>query len=165
MQTQGARYHCPKPGHGSRSIAPVDSYIMRLIVARLNQPDIAAGFIPADGAAARQLAEKIAGLQQKRARRQDDYESELIDGRMYKTATDKIDAEIKALDGQRISLGVGREAASILGAANPGAMFANASTERQRLVIDAIATVKLHTGARYSKLFDPETVEVIWKTA
>lgn len=162
--TQSSRYTCPTGGHGSRSIIPVDTYIVELIEARVTTPEVAAAFVPADGVEAKRISTAIADLRARRSRREADYENELIDGLIYKTTTDKLDAQIKRLDNERLALGAGNEAAAILGAAHPGVAFAAASLERKRLLIDAIATVRLHPAPRYSKVFDPMTVEVVWKT-
>ena len=48
-------------------------------------------------------------------------------------------------------------------AADPAEAFRDAPLSTRRAVVDALATVMLGRGSRYSRTFDPETVRVDWR--
>lgn len=164
LTTTGSRYYCPASGHVARTIAPIDNYVMAAIRARLSEPDILQAFTPTDDAEGLRLSSEATRLRDRIATIAADYDSEIIDGARYKIATDKVTAELALIDGVRIRRATSQDAASVLASGDPAAAFDAASLDRQRAVANALVTVKVHPALRGSKIFRPETVEIIWKT-
>ncbi len=86
----GDRYRCPA-GCLTRSQRAIDDLVLATIRARLAWPDLADLITPEESEQARQVGERLRG---RLARIEDDYDRGDIDGRRYKTAAAKVQAEL-----------------------------------------------------------------------
>jgi len=157
VRTHGARYRCA--GHIMRSREPIDRHVLHIIRARLEVGDVTDLLGAPDDARAAELRE---GLHQQRgriARARADYDSELIDGALYRDIKTDAETKISALEAERLTMS-GSECASVLLAADPVAAFDHAGLSVQRALIDALCVVRLHHHPRGRKAFDSTTVQV-----
>ena len=160
----GYRYRC-KDGCCARSGKVVDDFVTGVIEARLSQPDVrdllAAqhdGPSPALLADAQRLRTRLDAIGA-------DYDAGLIDGHRYRTATEKVTAELAEVE-RRIAEASGTSAAAgVLTAPDPAEAFRSASLMRRRAVVDALVEVTLTKAPRGSRTFDPDTVRIEWRAA
>jgi len=157
------RYRCPR-GCFSRSRAHVDEYVLAVVRARLAAArGIASALRTHDDDEARRLTEDARRLRGRLDRIGEDYDAGLIDGARYRTAREKVLAELADVDAARTRLLEPAAAASTLLAADPVAAFDAAPLMVQRAVIEALVVVTLHPGQRGNKTFDPASVAIEWK--
>jgi site-specific DNA recombinase len=105
------------------------------------------------------LSVQIAGLRARLGKIEADYDADLIDGRRFAVATEKVQAELTRAETTRARVAGGEGLGSVLAAKDPAAAFTGAPLGVQRAVLAALATVTLLPAPRGHK-FDPETVRV-----
>lgn len=161
----GSRYRC-KAGCITRSMPVIDDYVLGVVRARLAQPDLRDLLTPADAdESVKQLTAEAERLRDRRRRIESDYDNDLIDGRRYRVATEKVDSELVSVDRQIAARSTVSGAGSLLTAPDPVAAFDAASLMRKRAVLDALCVVTLSRAPRGSRTFDPATVTVEWRTS
>ena len=158
----GNRYRC-RNGCLTRSQRSIDALVTATIRARLARPDLADLITPEESDQARQVGQQLKRLLARLARIEDDYDRGDIDGRRYKVATAKVQAELA--DAQRVQarLSTGSGAATTLLAADPVAAFDSAPLMIRRTVIEALCVVRLTLAPRGRKAFDPDSVRIAWR--
>ncbi|CDQ45691.1 recombinase family protein [Mycolicibacterium neoaurum] len=154
------RYRC-KDKHVNRSQSQVDQYVLDVIAERLRQPDVADLLKPATEDLAPLLVE-VERLRIRLVSVESDYDAGLIDGRRFASANESIRAELAAAQQKMATSNQGATLAELLGSEDPAAEFLTAGIMRQRVVVDSLATVRLHRGTRGSRVFDPQTVQIDW---
>ena len=161
----GNRYRCAA-GCYARSGDPVDAMVEEEILRRLSRADLSKLLVSnaKTGRAAALLAE-TERLGDRLRIIENDYDAGLIDGLRYRTASDKVLADIKAADGERMRLLSGTGPASVLGAPDPALAFRKASLMVKQATIDFLAEITLLPGQQGSKTFQTESVVVAWKHA
>lgn len=152
------RYRC-KERHVNRARGPVDKWVRTVIAARLGREDMADLLAPAEAELAPLLAESER-LHNRLGRIQADYDADRIDGYRYESATGRVRAELAAVERQMGAHSTGAALAEVLNSPDPPAAFLNAGLMAQRAVIDALCVVRLHQGAKHSRRFDENTVDV-----
>lgn len=157
----GGRYRCRNGAHVNRSQGPVDAFVERVVVERLRRPDLADA-LTGDVDTAPLLAE--VEKQKRRLRRaEDDYRNELIDGALYKAIRNEARVALRKAEDALSAATSAAPASSVLAASDPAAAFPVADLRARREVVDVLMTVHLHPGQRYTRTFNPETVEIRWK--
>ena len=156
------RYRC-KQAHVNRSMPQVDSFVRDIIAERLRQPDVADLLTPATEDLT-PLLEESERLRTRLAAVESDYDAGLIDGHRFASAKEFIHAELAGVQQKMAVADRGTALGEVLGSEDPAAEFLAAGIMRQRVVIGALATVRLHRGKRGSRSFDPQTVEIDWAT-
>jgi DNA invertase Pin-like site-specific DNA recombinase len=159
----GGRYRCRAGAHVNRSQRPVDRFVRAVIAKRLSRPDLAGLLTPAP-ASVPPLLEEVERIRKRLARNDDDYDAGYIDGPRYRAARDKGQEELGKAQAALAAAQSGTELASVLTAPDPAEAFLAASLAVQRAVVDMLAVVALAKGVRYSKEFDPTTVDVTWRS-
>lgn len=163
VRTNGPQYWCPVGGHISRRMQPIDDLVLAVARARLARPDVLRAFTTRDDAAAAELNAAADALRARLETIEADYDAGLIDGRRYKTANDRVQAEIKAVQAKRAQLLGNSTVASVLTTGEPVAMFDAASLDTKRAVLDALMTVTIQPRRTRSHSFDPESVVIEWR--
>lgn len=166
VTTTGQRYRCPVGAHVTRTKEPIDNLVLAVLRQYIAGTDRRT-FMPAvgDDTAAR-LQGEVARLLSRIDTVENDYDEGLIDGRRYKTLTDKLRSELSDAEGELSrSTAPGTAAGSILGAPDPAAEFENAGIDRQRAFLSAVLTVRLLHSPRGRKGLDPNTVQFEWNGA
>jgi site-specific DNA recombinase len=159
---QQLRYWCPEGGHVTRSAAPVDDLVLRLVRARLAKPDLRNLLAKPTSKEARQAAEEIRRLRGRLEQTRLDYDNDLIDGARYKAKTAKLQAQLDATEVTQARLMAGSEVAGTLTASDPVAAFDQAPLGAQRAVIAFLMTVRLDPAPR-GRHFSPESVRIDWR--
>lgn len=146
-----------------RSAKPIDDFVLAVIRARLAMPDLADLLAkPADEARSAELAAQRKQLMGRLEQTHRDYDDDLIDGRRYKAKTEKIRAELEAVQRELGKLHRSGGADSVIMAPDPAKAFDNASLDVRRATIELLAKVTLSPGKHGSRTFDPETVKIDW---
>ncbi|MHA6629396.1 recombinase family protein [Pseudonocardia sichuanensis] len=160
----GVRYRCPD-GCVTRSRRQVDAFVLAVVRERLARPDLGDVLPRADTGQARALNDEIRAVRERLARIDQEYDAGLIDGRRYRSASDRARGELLAAESAlaRLAPGVSADAAGVLSAADPVAAFDAAPLMLQRGTIDALITVRLHPSPVGSRTFRPETVNITWR--
>lgn len=160
----GGRYRCPVGGHITRMGASIDTFVTAVIRARLSRPDATDLLAEPDTEAARHLAAEISNRRARLVRIEADYDADLIDGRRYAIAMEKVRAELTTLETTRSRSVGGSAFAAVLGTADPASAFDQAPLGTRRGILDTLATVTLLPAPRGHK-FDPDTVRIEWRAA
>lgn len=158
----GARYRCRDGAHVNRSRGPVDEYVTAVIAARLGAPDLAELLAPVDESTA-PLVEEVDRLRQRLRTNDADYDAGYIDGPRYKAARDRGEDELRRAQEALAAAQSRSTIAAVTSDPDPAEAFRTAPLATRRDVIDALAVVRLTKGTRYSRRFDPETVQIEWK--
>jgi site-specific DNA recombinase len=160
----GVRYRCRAGGHVTRTGASIDALVLAVIRARLARADVVSLLTVPDTDAARALTSQIGGLRARLGKIEADYDADLIDGRRYAVATEKVQAELTKAEKIRARVAGGAGLASVLAAPDPVAAFDGAPLGVKRAVLAALADVILLPAER-GRRFNPETVRVEWRKA
>ena len=157
----GNRYRC-REGCVNRAVGQVDDYVEKAVIARLRRPDIRQRIAPPEVDAAPLVAE-LDTLRARLRQTEADYDADLIDGRRFKSKTERIEAEIAQVNRQLAGSRTGSALAEVLGAADPGAAYTALSLMKRRQIIDALMEVRLNRGVRGRRAFDPDSVSITWR--
>lgn len=156
------RYRC-KEAHVNRSQNQVDQYVLDVVAERLRQADIADLLAPVQ-ADLSPLLEQAEHLRGRLDNIESDYDTGLIDGKRYASARELVLTELAAVQRSMADADRGSALGELLGSPEPATKFLASGTMTQRGIVSALATVRLHPGTRYSKVFDPDTVQIDWLT-
>lgn len=162
VRTNGPRYWCPEGGHVTRAMHSIDRLVLAVVAGRLARPDVADLLATSTESDADDHAKELSAIQARISRFESDYDAGLIDGRRYKAASAKAEAELSALRRKRASSVANSQVAALLSSPNPGDVFLSSPLDIQRAIIGALVIVTLHKALRGSKRFDPETVTFEW---
>ncbi len=159
----GNRYRCAD-GCYSRSGTEIDPFVEAVVAERLARPDLA-DLLTDTGSTARagELLAESRRLRERLTTVEADYDAGLIDGRRYATATEKIGAQLQAVETQRARLLAGAGPAGILTAPSPADAYRSSSLMIRRTTVEYLAEVTLHPAPRGSRTFDPSSVQIEWK--
>lgn len=158
----GNRYRC-RDGCVNRSMGPVDYVVAAVIGDRLARPDLAQ-LLKTSAEDAAPALEAVADRRNRIDAIGADYDAGRIDGVRYEIATQKARAELAAAERRLAKLTTSDALADILTAPSPSDAFRNSTLMSRRAVVDALVTVHLHPGTKYSRTFDPESVQITWRT-
>lgn len=154
-----ARYRCCV----YRAAFPIDEYVVAVTRTRLAAPDLSKLLYRApDEAHMNELRAERDKIQSQMQQFENDYDEGLIDGRRYRTATEKATARLEPIQREMNQMAGGAEGAEVLTAEDPVAAFDAASMDQRRRVIDALMTVTLMPAPRGKTDFDPATVDIAW---
>lgn len=162
VRTNGPRYWCPEGGHVTRAMHSIDRLVLAVVAGRIARPDVADLLATSTKSDADDHAKELSAIQARISRFESDYDAGLIDGRRYKAASAKAEAELSALRRKRASSVANSQVAALLSSPNPGDVFLSSPLDIQRAIIAALVIVTLHKALRGSKRFDPETVTFEW---
>ncbi|GAS90491.1 recombinase family protein [Mycolicibacterium brisbanense] len=141
----------------------VDEFVTAVVTERLSRPDAAELLAPPEVDTAPLRAEQ----DRLRARLDTidaEYDDGIIDGLRWRTAKEKVNAQLSEVDRKIKAATPGSGAlGDVLAAPDPAEAFLSASLMARRSVIEALAEVRLRRGTRGSKTFDPNTVRVEWR--
>ncbi|WP_020109615.1 recombinase family protein [Nocardia sp. 348MFTsu5.1] len=158
----GARYRC-KSACVNRAQRAVDAYVREVVAERLRRPDLAALLAPA-GVDAAPLLDQMERLRARLATVAADYDAGVIDGLRYRAATSRVNTELAEVERELSTLRTGAALGELIASPDPAAAFLDAGLMAQRSVIDTLCTVRLRRGTRGSKVFDPATVQIVWRS-
>jgi site-specific DNA recombinase len=155
-------YRCTSGRHVSRKADPVDEYVTQLVIGRLTGPD-AARLWTAELADASELMAEGDVLR----RRRDDLALDYADGTMtreqFRTANTRVLERIGEIEAQIAAAG-STSPLAIVAADDVAATWDTLSVAQRRSIIAALMTPALHLVGAGTRNFDPNTVEIRWKT-
>lgn len=155
-------YRCTSGRHVARQADPVDNYVTKLTVARLTAPD-AARLWTAELADASELMAEGDVLR----RRRDDLAVDYADGAMtreqFRTANTRVLERLGEIETQIAAAG-STSPLAIVAANDVRTTWETLSVAQRRSVIGALMIPVLHLVGAGARNFDPNTVEIRWKT-
>ncbi len=157
----GSQYRC-KATHVNRVRAGVDQYVMDVLTERLSRGDAAQLLAGPDEALA-PLTERVRALRDQIAAADADYDAGYIDGVRYHARTERVRADLEAVEREMRGYQTGTALDEVLSAPDPVAAFVGGSLMAKRTVIETLCEVRLRRGRHGSKAFDPETVQITWR--
>jgi site-specific DNA recombinase len=163
VRALGKTYRCPEGGHVTRTQAPIDELVTRLIEARLSQPDALEAFRQDTNALMSETHTEAQLLEARLQAIENDYDEGVIDGRRYQVASDKVREQLVEVYGKQAAIVGGNALAEVMGSSAPAEAFTNATLGVRRVIIDSLVTVSLLHTKRGKKGFDPDSVVIEWK--
>lgn len=163
LRTSSNRYWCPEGSHTLRTKEAVDDFVMKLVSARLSEPDALEAFKQNDSELMAETEAKSKDLEARLELIENDYDDGVIDGQRYQIASEKVREQLAAIYAERARIVGGNALSEVLSKGLPAKAFTEASLSVQRAIIDALMTVTLLPGKRGKKGFDSESVLVDWK--
>lgn len=159
MNCNSYAYVCPDH-HLTRARDHTDAIVLGAVEARLKQ----VGELTVPHHTDPALNARLAALRARLQVIESDYDTGLIDGHRFKSATATVHAQIREAEKRLRSVTRSAAAASILDAENPVQAFRNAPLSVVRATVDAMATVRLLKRAKSSGgRFDPASVKLEWR--
>ncbi len=164
----GGKYFCA--GHLTREHRHVDAFVLDVIAERLAAKDFEKLLAP-DEAHTKPITDKAKTLRARLVKIDNEYDDGIIDGPRWRSAKQKVQAELTTLDAQLATLRGGAALGAVVAAPDPTQAFREASLMAQRVVIDALCTVRLRRQPRGRlkrnregrEVIDPATVDITWK--
>jgi len=130
----------------------------------LSQDDVVTALAGRDDATISEMDDACRRLTDRLAQIEADYDSGLIDGRRYATAREKVMVRLTAAE-QKRAAAIGDPAIGlIVTASDPVAAFDEAPLMIRRSVLDAFVQVTLQPAPRGSRIFNPDTVVIEWRS-
>jgi DNA invertase Pin-like site-specific DNA recombinase len=163
LRTSSNRYWCPVGGHVLRGRENVDSFVLKVITARLSQPDALQAFKRDDNELQKDIESRSKELLERLEVIENDYDDGIIDGLRYQAAAAKVNELLTALDVERARIVGGNALSSVLSGGNPADSFLSASLSVQRAIIDSLLSVTLLSWPRGKKGFDADSVLIEWR--
>jgi site-specific DNA recombinase len=134
---------CPD-GHLERLGVRIDEFVVTVIRERLRRPDVADLLTASESEDVRRAAAEIRRLRARLAMIEADYDADMIDGRRFKVATEKVTAELTAAEAAQARVAAGGPSAlGPLLAADPVAAFDAAPLGIQQAVIRFFMVVRV----------------------
>lgn len=178
MNVSGSRgrpfYTCSASKHVMRSQSAVDTAVVAVIHAYLNDPRIIDRLRPvADISEATTDRDHAQVLRQRLTVAEADYYEGLINGKQLREATERVEIELQAIAEREAGRFSGNMLGDVLAGADPAAAFDAATLDRQRAIVDLLLDVTIHRGRRGrppgwkpgEPYADLDTVEIQWKGA
>lgn len=164
-------YRCSgTPGHVARQQAPVDEYVSELVVRRMARPD-AAGLVDrgAHESVHEALSRQAASLRERNAELAGLVADGTFSAADARAARARVADELAQVEARIAGLARTSVLAPLVAAQHGGedavrAAWDQLSTDRQRVVIGALMIVRLLPPGRGVRTFDPDSVEVAWRT-
>ena len=141
-------YRCPNQAHVARDQGAVDDYVRGVVSGVLSRPDAADLLREPDDGSTDALRATQDALRARLAVFEADYASGDINGRQLADATARVQAELDKVGGDLAAKMRGTALGELVDAPNPGEAFLDATLDRQRAIVDALATVTIHPGRR-----------------
>jgi len=158
-------YICLSGFHVSRKVEPVEQFVTAVVLERLARPDAVALLTPADLDAG--TATALDEAREKRARLEGFYDA-AASGELTPGALARIEARLLpeiATAEKRARRSVGSPLVESLVGPHPKDVWETLTVEQQREVVGTLLSVKILPWGRGRRIFDPESVEITWKTS
>ena len=148
----------------TRGRPTLDAYVNYVIEERLSRPDFKDLLPSKDEPRIKEIKSEIESLKRRVARAERDYDNEDIEARDLKRIREKNNGRIEELKHEQTMLLASSRASEILDSHDPAKAFRDADIMHKRFTIDTLCTVRVFPGHQHHKEFDPETVDIEWKT-
>lgn len=165
VEARGPIYVCESGAHLGRKVAPIEDYVSRVMVARLSRPDAVSLFArpdEADRAAA--LREESRGLTARLDALAEAFAAGEIDRRQLSAGSARLRARMEQIDAELPTLIPSPALAQVVGAEDVARVWDDLLVETRREIVGLLADVTVHRAGRGARTFDPETVQIEWRT-
>lgn len=154
-------YRCSgSMGHIARRAQPVEEHVAAVILARLAQPDARQLLIDRKRPNTAGMRREANTLRTRLDGLANDYADGILTRSQMRTANDRIRTRLSALEERMAHAGRVDVLGPIIGARDPEAVWLSLDTDRQRAVLDTLATVTVHPPGRGNRTFRPESVTI-----
>lgn len=162
---KGPLYRCETRLHINRQAEPIEELVSAVVVARLERPD-AVDMVspPADAAEVATLKGRSEALRGRLDDVAEAFATGDIDRRQLTAASTSLRAQLDQVTAALADHARTPLLAELLSAVDVRATWDALAMDRQRAVIDTLATVRLHPPGRGARVFDPATVEIVWRS-
>jgi site-specific DNA recombinase len=158
-------YRCAEKACVSRNRRDVEDLVVGVVLGRLARPDAADLLNPKRTDAARSAAEELSTLQARLDVAADDYADGKIDARQLERITQRLRPKIDAATTQARTLDDSPLLEGLVGVKDVRKRWDSLPLTRQRAVMDLLMSVRVMRAAQGARIFDPETIEIVWKTS
>jgi len=164
--TKRTVYRCRAngPGHVARTAQPVDELVTVVVLERLSKPD-AADLFGGGGPDLGALDEQARGLRSRLDGLAELYADGVLTDEQVATATQRLRARLEDV---QATLAVQRRhpvARKLADAGDVRQAWEGWSVQERREVVDMLLAVRLRPTGRRGNVFDPESVEITWRTS
>jgi site-specific DNA recombinase len=177
-RTQHGRrtYYCAESKHLSRAAAPVDAWIIELTIERLAQPDAAALTVDRRRPGLAELRTESLALHTRLDQLADMFATGEMTREQFKRATERVRERLAAVTTEMADATVLDALGPFLASAADAdgidarreritAQWDRADLDVQRAVITTLfEAIVLHPPGRGTRVFDPATITIVWRT-
>jgi hypothetical protein len=149
--------------HINRLAEPVDRFVSDVVVARLSRQDAADLLVDDERPDVDALREELRAKRSRLDALALDFADGSLTASQLRIATERLRSRIADLESQMADAGRVDVLGDLVRAEDAQAVWDALSRGRQRAVIDALMTVRVHGVGRGTRTFRPESVEIIWK--
>ncbi|SCG38134.1 recombinase family protein [Micromonospora zamorensis] len=150
-------------GHVGRASEPVDLYVTELVIARLERPDAAALLIDHDRPNARELDRETRAIRARLDALARLLADEVLDEISVRRESKRLRERLAEVEAEMADAGRLDVLGPLVRAGDVRAAVLALDTDRLRLVINLLMTVKLLPPGRGTRTFRPESVVVEWR--
>lgn len=163
---KGPLYRCETRLHINRRAEDVEAFVVATIVGRLSRPDaIELVAPPQEGQAAGPLRVRREKLRTRLLEVAEAFADGAITLPQMTAATASLRAQLDQVEAELAGLARTPVLVDLLSGADVTATWNRLGMDRQRAVINTLATVRLHPPGRGARVFDDVTVQLTWKGA
>lgn len=157
-------YRCVSMRHFNRLAAPVDDFVQKVAVARLQRPDALDLFVTDDGEDVQALSAEADVLRSRIDQVAEDYADGILDRSQVKTVGDRLRGRLMEVE-NRIGAAMAGDAVGdlLVDPASVAEKWAGLSLARRRSLIGAMMTPVIHPVGRGVRTFRPESVGIVWR--
>jgi hypothetical protein len=149
----------------SRNRRDVDDLVTRVIVGRLARDDAADLLAPDRSDERRAAVSEARGLRARLDRAADDYADGKIDARQLERITARLRPEVDAAHARARIVDDSPLLDGIIGRPDAADVWETLSLTRQRAIVDLLTNVRIMRTTQGARTFDPESVEITWRTS
>ncbi len=157
-------YRCEQRFCVGRKAEHVDQLVVGVVLARLRQPDAATTFGTSTPPDAVRLATEAQTLRLRLEQLALDLAEDRLTSEQFFILTERLRTRLSAVEAQQLTGAKNDALVGLAGAADVEDRWAALSLERQRAIVDLLLTVRVGRSRR-GKVFDPESVELQWRSA
>jgi site-specific DNA recombinase len=163
--TPATRNRAWRSGHVARQAAPVESFITKLLIARLSRPDAAdLVAVPEDAPDVGALREEAAAIRRILEELAADRAVGVISRAQMIAGTERANARLASIAAELEDAARENVLAPLVAAGNAVAAWDDLDLSRKRAVIGTLMTITLQSPGRGARgAFDPATVQVTWR--
>jgi site-specific DNA recombinase len=145
-------------GHVSRSAAPVEQWVSKVVVNILSRPDAAELLADDDQPDIEALRSEARVLRLRLDQSATEFADGVLTASQLRAMTGRLRSKIATIEAQMADAGRTDVLGPLVQADDVRAVWEALSTDRQRVVIDVLMTIKIMPPGRGRRTFDPETV-------
>jgi DNA invertase Pin-like site-specific DNA recombinase len=159
-----AVYVCKHCFGVTRDMERVDELVAGVVVARLARPDARELLITEKRTDINALRDAAAALRARQDEAAVLFADGAITGSQLKISTASLADQLAEVESKMLDANKSRVFDGVIGAADPGAVWAGLPLDRRRALIDILMTVTIAPIGRVGRGFDPASVEIVWRT-